>query len=161
MSNKVNQMVTDQIIKQLESVDPSNYSTPWFCIGHSPVNIRGTAYRGINDILQSHSGFASNIWAAFKQWQEKDCQVQKGQRSQIVGLWKFFDETDESGNGTGKTGGRDGLVGFTAWQEHAPPADRSAPPITLWPPGRIRRRERCRSTVARPSDACRRRPPWP
>ena len=105
MSNKVYQMVTDQIIKQLESVDSSDYSTPWFCIGHSPVNIRGTAYRGINHILLSHSGFASNIWATFKQWKEKECQIKKGERSQIVVLWKFFNEADENGEATGKTAG--------------------------------------------------------
>ncbi len=105
MSSKIYQMVTDQIIKQLEQVNPKDYSTPWFCIGHSPVNIRGTAYRGINHILLSHSGFGSNIWATYRQWQEKEAQVRKGQRSQIVVLWKLFDETDDSGNSTGKTGG--------------------------------------------------------
>lgn len=104
MSNKIYQMVTDQIIEQLSKVNPQDYNTPWFCIGHSPVNIRGTAYRGINHVLLSHSGFASNIWATFNQWKEKECSVQKGQRSQIVVLWKFFDETDDNGNSTGKTG---------------------------------------------------------
>ena len=104
MSNKVYQMVTDQIIEQLERVNPADYSTPWFCIGHSPVNIRGTAYRGINHILLSHSGHSSNIWATFNQWKEKDCAVRKGERSQVVVLWKFFDEMGEDGQSTGKTG---------------------------------------------------------
>lgn len=104
MSNKIYQMVTDQIIEQLSKVNPRDYNTPWFCVGHSPVNIRGTAYRGINHVLLSHSGFASNIWATFKQWKEKQCFVKKGQRSQIVILWKFFDEQDNEGNSTGKTG---------------------------------------------------------
>lgn len=105
MSNKIYQMVTDQIISQLESVDPADYSTPWFCVGHSPVNLRGTPYRGINHILLSHSGHASSIWGTFKQWKEQDCQIIKGQRSQIVVLWKFFNEADEDGNATGKTSG--------------------------------------------------------
>ncbi len=104
MSNNIYKIVTDQIIKQLEHVDPSDFKKPWFAIGHSPVNLRGTAYRGINHILLSHSGYQSNIWATFKQWKEKDCIVRKGEKSQIVVLWKFFDETDESGNSTGKTG---------------------------------------------------------
>ena len=104
MSNKIYQMVTDQIIKQLEQVDPSDFKKPWFAIGHSPINLRGTAYRGINHLLLSHSGYQSNIWATYKQWKEHDCQVQKDEKSQIVVLWKFFDETDESGNTTGKTG---------------------------------------------------------
>jgi antirestriction protein ArdC len=98
-------MVTDQIIKQLESVDPADYSKPWFCVGHSPINLRGTAYRGINHLLLSHSGFASNIWATFKQWKEADCQIIKGEKSQIVVLWKFFKEADGEGNATDKTAG--------------------------------------------------------
>jgi antirestriction protein ArdC len=105
MSNKIYQMVTDQIIKQLESVDPADYQRPWFCVGHSPVNLRGTAYRGINHILLSNSGHASNIWGTFKQWKEQDCQVKKGEKSQIVVLWKFFKEADGEGNATDKTAG--------------------------------------------------------
>ena len=104
MSNKIYQMVTDQIIRQLEQVDPNDFKTPWFCVGHSPINLRGTAYRGINHILLSHSGYASNIWATFKQWQDKECNVRKGERSQIVVLWKFFNEMDNEGNDSGKIG---------------------------------------------------------
>ncbi|MBT3022041.1 MAG: DUF1738 domain-containing protein [Candidatus Thiodiazotropha sp. (ex Lucina aurantia)] len=103
MSKAIYQMVTDQIIKQLEQVDPSDYKTPWFCIGHSPINLRGSAYRGINHVLLSHSGYQSNIWATFKQWKEKDCTVNKGEQSQIVVLWKFFSEADENGQCNGKT----------------------------------------------------------
>jgi antirestriction protein ArdC len=105
MSDKIYQIVTDQIIKQLEQVNTADYNQPWFCVGHSPVNLRGTAYRGINHILLSHSGHQSNIWGTFKQWKEKDCSVRKGERSQIVVLWKFFNEADEEGNCTGKTSG--------------------------------------------------------
>ncbi len=61
MSNKIYQIVTDQIINQPENVDPEDYSKPWFCVGNSPVNLRGTAYCGINHILLSHSGYQSNI----------------------------------------------------------------------------------------------------
>lgn len=104
MSAKIYQMVTDQIIGQLEQVDASDFKTPWFCIGHSPVNLRGNAYRGINHVLLSHAGYGSNIWATFRQWKEKDCSVRKGERSQIVVLWKFFDETDDEGDSTGKPG---------------------------------------------------------
>ena len=45
MSDKIYQIVTDQIIKQLEQVNPDDYNQPWFCVGNSPVNLRGTAYR--------------------------------------------------------------------------------------------------------------------
>ena len=62
MLNKIYQRVTDQIIKQLEQADPKDHGTPWFCVGHSPVNLRGTAYRDINHLLLFHSGFGSKIW---------------------------------------------------------------------------------------------------
>ena len=78
MKNKIYQMVTDQIIEQLEQVNASDYNTPWFCVGHSPINLRGTAYRDINHVLLSHSGFTSNIWATFKQWSEHDCKIRSG-----------------------------------------------------------------------------------
>jgi len=104
MKNKIYQMVTDQIIRQLEQVNPKDYSKPWFCVGHSPINLRGTAYRGINHVLLSNEGFSSNIWATFKQWGERDCHVRKGEKSQIVVLWKFFDEVGDDGQSTGKTG---------------------------------------------------------
>ena len=103
MSDKIYQIVTDQIIKQLEQVNTGDYNQPWFCVGHSPVNLRGTAYRGINHILLSHSGHQSNIWGTFKQWKEKSCSVKKGEHAQIVVLWKFFNEADEEGRDTGKT----------------------------------------------------------
>jgi len=102
MKNKIYQMVTDQIIEQLEKVDSKDYNTPWFCVGHSPINLRGTAYRGINHILLSHSGFDSNIWATFKQWSAHDCVVRKGEKSQVVVLWKFFRDMDEESEGKTK-----------------------------------------------------------
>ena len=105
MSDRIYQKVTDQIIKQLESVDPKDWNKPWFAVGHSPTNLRGTAYRGINHLLLSHSGYQSNIWATYKQWSEKECQVKKGEKAEIVVLWKFFKEADDQGNATGKTSG--------------------------------------------------------
>jgi len=102
MKDKIYQMVTDQIIEQLEQVDSKDYNKPWFCVGHSPINLRGTAYRGINHVLLSHSGYDSNIWATFKQWGEHDCKIKKGEKSQVVVLWKFFRDTDEESETNGK-----------------------------------------------------------
>lgn len=105
MSERIYKMVTDQIIKQLESVNLNDFKKPWFCVGHSPVNIRGTAYRGINHLLLSSSGHQSNLWGTFNQWKEKDCHVKKGERSQAVVKWTSFKETGEDGQATGKTSG--------------------------------------------------------
>ena len=104
MSNKVYETVTNQIIAQLEKVNPNETKQPWFSVGHSPVNLRGTPYRGINHVLLSSSGFQSNIWATFNQWKDKECNVKKGENSRPVVFWKFFDETNEEGNSTGKAG---------------------------------------------------------
>ncbi len=101
--NKVYQIVTDRIIEQLERVDPSDLKKAWFCVGHSPINLSGRAYRGINHVLLGNSGFESNIWATFNQWSELDCAIKKGEKSEIVVLWKFFKESDEDGNATEKT----------------------------------------------------------
>ncbi len=101
--NKVYRIVTDLIIKQLEEVDLYDFKKPWFCVGHSPVNLRGTPYRGINHVLLGNSGYDSNIWATFKQWKEQDCIVKKEEKSQIVVFYKFFKETDEDGNITDNT----------------------------------------------------------
>lgn len=101
--NKVYRIVTDRIIKQLEQVNPTDTTTPWFCVGHSPINLRGTAYRGINHVLLGNSGYSSNIWATFKQWKEQGCSVKKGEESEIVVYWKFFKETDDDGNITNDT----------------------------------------------------------
>ncbi|MBL1419292.1 MAG: DUF1738 domain-containing protein [Alphaproteobacteria bacterium] len=103
MKNKIYQTVTKQIINQLEQVNLGDYNKPWFCVGHSPINLRGTTYRGINHVLLSNSGYVSNIWATFKQWSDHGCKVKKGEKSQLVVLWKFFAETDEEGERTGKT----------------------------------------------------------
>lgn len=98
--SEIYQTVTDQIIAQLESVDPKDYDKPWFSQGLAPVNLRGNAYRGINHMLLSYAGYSSNVWGTFKQWKEKGCNVVKGEKSHMVVLWKFFkgkkeDESDD------------------------------------------------------------------
>lgn len=104
MTTKIYQMVTDAVIKQLESVDANDYSKPWFCVGHSPVNLRGTAYRGINHVLLGNLGYQSNIWGTFNQWKEIDCSVKKGEKARPVVLWKFFNNESEEGDTTSGKG---------------------------------------------------------
>ncbi len=103
MSSKIYQMVSDQIIAQLEAVDPRDFKTPWFCVGHSPVNL---PWHGLS---RHQSRALGSRWPCLERLGHlsavagKDCAVCKGERSLMVVLWKFFNETDEGGEATGKT----------------------------------------------------------
>lgn len=95
-SNKIYDMVTDRIIKQMESIEASNYTKPWFNVGYSPRNIiSGKTYRGIN--LLTLSGYDSNHFGTFKQWKDKGCTVTKGEKSNPVIKWTFFSNGEALG----------------------------------------------------------------
>lgn len=79
------QTVTDKIVASLESgVLP--WVKPWDNKkGGSDYNlISGKEYRGINVILLGMAGFNSPVWATYKQWQEKGCNVKKGQSGSMI-----------------------------------------------------------------------------
>jgi len=86
----VYELVTNAIIEQLENVNPNDYKKPWFNIGSSPMNaLTKTSYRGINTIMLSNKPYQSNLYASYKQWAEKGCQVNKGEKGHCVVFWKF------------------------------------------------------------------------
>ena len=95
----VYQIVTEQIIKQLESgVAP--WRKPWRT--ESPCNlITGHEYRGINPFLLAPQGYGSRYWLTFNQAQKLGGHIHKGEHSSIVTFWKIGDKqivTDEDGN---------------------------------------------------------------
>lgn len=97
-------IVTQAIIEKLESIDASNWEKPWFNIGVSPYNaVSKQAYRGMNFVLLSNNPYKSAAYASFKQWQEKGCQVKKGEKSHIVVFWKFSDYENEETGESGKS----------------------------------------------------------
>lgn len=101
MKTDLYETITNRIIENLESVNPSDYKKPWFDIGVSPFNaISKKAYRGINHIVLGFNGYESKAYATYKQWQEKDCQVRKGEKGHIVVFWHFEDRKNEE---TGET----------------------------------------------------------
>jgi antirestriction protein ArdC len=57
-----------------------------------PHNVTGRAYRVVNVPLLWVSaqafGYASPIWATYKQWQERGAQVRRGEKSTLVIFWK-------------------------------------------------------------------------
>lgn len=95
--SKVYEMVTEKVTEMLENVNASDWEKPWFAIGQSPINLQGKPYRGINQLLLANSG--SNVFGTYKGWQEKGCQVRKGEKSHPVVFWKFFRNSGESQDG--------------------------------------------------------------
>src|ERR1700719_4388397 len=97
--SSVYQIVTEQIIKQLESgVAP--WRKPWRT--ESPCNlITGHEYQGINPFLLAPQGYGSRYWLTFNQAQKLGGHIRKGEHSSLVTLWKIGEEqivTDADGN---------------------------------------------------------------
>ena len=99
MTAKVYELVTNAIIEQLEKVQANDWRKPWFNIGSSPMNaISKKSYRGINTIMLSNKPYNSNLYASFKQWKEKDCTVNKGEKGHVVVFWNFGENEDTNGD---------------------------------------------------------------
>src|SRR6266576_2342037 len=86
----VYQVVTDQIIKQLESgVAP--WRKPWRC--EPPANlVSGKEYRGINPFLLASQGYGSRYWLTFNQANKLGGHVKKGEKSSLVTFWNIGEE---------------------------------------------------------------------
>lgn len=108
----IHQAITDQIVTAMESA--GDFQMPWIrSRGGSfarPQNIAsGNLYNGVNVLSLWVSAlaaeFPSNIWGTYKQWQDKGCQVRKGEKSSLVVFYKTFEveqtdpETGESESG--------------------------------------------------------------
>lgn len=90
----VYEMVTDRIIKQLESgIIP--WEKPWTGVRSGAFNrISKRSYSLLNQMLLQHEG----EYATFKQWQELGGKIKKGSKSEIVVFWKMLpieEETEE------------------------------------------------------------------
>ena len=88
--SSVYQIVTEQIIKQLESgVAP--WHRPWRT--EPPCNlISGKEYRGINPFLLAPQGYGSRYWLTFNQANKLGGHIRKGEKSSIVTFWKIGEE---------------------------------------------------------------------
>lgn len=88
MSQKIYEMVTDRIIKELEKgVVP--WRRPW--VVNAAVNwTTQKPYRGINTLL-----LPPGEYATFKQVSEAGGKVKKGERGHIVVFWRWIEKEDE------------------------------------------------------------------
>ena len=84
--SSVYSIVTEQIIKQLESgVAP--WRKPWH--SEPPCNlITGKQYRGVNPFLLAPQGYGSKYWLTFNQAKTLGGHVKQGEHSSIVTFWK-------------------------------------------------------------------------
>lgn len=97
MKIDVYQQVTDRVIEMMET-HGSNWINPFSRKGQSaiPVNLATKKpYRGINVLLLGWSGFTSNVWGTYKQWNEKGCQVRKGEKSTAIVFWQFIEKEED------------------------------------------------------------------
>ncbi|HTC63613.1 MAG TPA: zincin-like metallopeptidase domain-containing protein [Candidatus Saccharimonadales bacterium] len=88
--SSVYQVVTEQILKQLESgVVP--WRKPWRT--EPPCNLlSGKTYRGINTFLLASQGYGSRYWLTFNQASKLGGSVRKGEKSSIVTFWNIGEE---------------------------------------------------------------------
>jgi antirestriction protein ArdC len=93
--------ITSRIVAAIED-GAGEFRLPWNRGGASgrPRNIAsGKRYNGVNVlalwVAALHQGYARPIWGTYRQWQEKGCQVKRGEKSSLVVFYKSFTvETD-------------------------------------------------------------------
>ena len=105
----VHQEITNRIVEALESA--GEFQLPWISNkGGSmkrPVNIASAKpYNGVNIVslwvAAQACDYPSHLWGTYRQWQERGCQVRKGEKSSLVVFYKTLDfeqvneETGES-----------------------------------------------------------------
>lgn len=107
----VHQEITNRIIEAIEK-GAGKFKLPWHRPAASlerPVNIlSGKGYRGINVValwveaqLKNHS---VPVWGTYKQFQEKGCQVRKGEKASLIVFYKELEfARDDTGAGEDDT----------------------------------------------------------
>lgn len=104
MKRDLNAELTDKIIQLLEkSDDMGKWISPWKKTTSSlPNNFKsGRQYGGANlfnlYISQIVKGYKSGKWGSFKQWNDKDVSVKKGEKSSIIRVPIPVKRIDEDG----------------------------------------------------------------
>lgn len=94
-------IVTEQIINAMNAGEIP-WRKPWKCNGQR--NLRGTSYRGINQIvlssLASSRGYEGNVWMTFNQAKAAGGCVRKGEKGTPVVFWKPVKKAEAGADGT-------------------------------------------------------------
>ena len=96
MSNKIYEMVTENIVKMLEE-GTVPWQKPWKA-AETPKNlVSKKEYRGINIFLLAFQGYNNPYWLTFKQAKELGGSIKKGEKATTVVFWKMmkFDKKNE------------------------------------------------------------------
>tara|TARA_R100000005_G_scaffold49016_1_gene23513 strand:- start:6600 stop:7559 length:960 start_codon:yes stop_codon:yes gene_type:complete len=105
----VHQQVTDNIIAAIEA-GAGEWQMPWHRSGEGlnrPVNIDTRAYyRGVNIlnlwVAGEACGYTEGVWGTYRQWQNRGCQVRKGEKGSLVVFYKELEFEDQDAD-TGMT----------------------------------------------------------
>ncbi len=92
------QTVTDRIISLLEQ-GTVPWRKPWATVNGMPKNlITGKEYRGVNIFLLGCQQYSSPYWLTYKQAQEKQGNIRKGEKSSMVVFWKLLAKENSGQN---------------------------------------------------------------
>jgi antirestriction protein ArdC len=101
----VYEAVTSRVIAAIEE-GAGEWQMPWHRSGVSrPLNaLTKKQYHGVNVVAlwaaADAYGCSSGFWATYRQWQELDAQVRRGERASLIVFWKEFErevEDEETG----------------------------------------------------------------
>ena len=100
--------ITNEIIAAIEA-NPGTPELPWSRAGGNPMPVNtltGSHYNGINILSLWASaqvrGYGFPVWGTYRQWQEKGCQVRKGEKAALVAFCKEFEADPEDEKDDGK-----------------------------------------------------------
>lgn len=105
----VHQAITDHIVAAIETA--GEFQLPWIRSGGGsmkrPVNIASAKpYNGVNIVslwvAALASDYPSNLWGTYRQWQERGCQVRRGEKSSLIVFYKKLD-IEQANEATGET----------------------------------------------------------
>ena len=87
----LHEKLTHQIVEAMESA--TNFQMPWHSEQELPVNaFTNNKYKGINTVSlwasSMKQSYDSSVWSTYRQWQELGAQVEKGQKSSTIILYK-------------------------------------------------------------------------
>ncbi|MFZ1102005.1 MAG: zincin-like metallopeptidase domain-containing protein, partial [Hyphomicrobiaceae bacterium] len=130
-------------IKAIQA-NPGEPALPWRKSGNPlwlPVNaLTGNRYNGINIVslwvAAETAGYAAPLWATYKQWQQLDAQVRKGERANPVVFYRHYD-TDPDPDDPDDDGKR--RVARASWVFNCAQVEGYTPPPQLEPLGPIQR----------------------
>ena len=108
MKTDIYQTVTDTIIEAIEQGLTGKFEMPWHGCSAIPCNARtGNLYHGVNVPLlwvhQIKRRFQSGTWATYRQWQDMDAQVRKGEKGAQIVFWKQIEVAPSEDNEDAET----------------------------------------------------------